>query len=258
MNFDPHSATPNLSAWRPAPPQVSNDWALFLDVDGCLLDHADTPALTAVPLNMAPRLCKLADELDGALALVSGRSIHMLDHLFPQCAQVAMSGLHGLERRGVGEAASAAAPSEAIERLTRTAQAICRDHPGAFIEAHGPCLNLHWRAAPGAQTALSDFAEAALSELADHRLHRGAHGIEIRPASSNKSQAINELMASAPFRGRRPVFAGDDVADESGFAVVNAHDGISVLVGDRELSAARYALPDPSAVRRWLQIPGTE
>jgi len=51
-----------------------------------------------------------------------------------------------------------------------------------------------------------------------------------------------------------PVFVGDDLTDESGFAVVNAHAGISVLVGDREPSAAHYGLPDPAAVRDWLSM----
>ena len=64
--------------------------------------------------------------------------------------------------------------------------------------------------------------------------------------------AILAFLAEPPFRGRVPVFLGDDLTDERGFAAVNAQGGISVLVGDRADSAARHALRDPAAVRAWL------
>ncbi|HET6434950.1 MAG TPA: trehalose-phosphatase, partial [Xanthomonadaceae bacterium] len=106
--------------------------------------------------------------------------------------------------------------------------------------------------APQAAGALRAFAEAALPRLPGYRLQHGDHVVELRPAAGDKGEAILAMLDEPPFRGRTPVFAGDDVTDEAGFAVVNARHGLSVLVGAREPSAAHYALPDPGAVRAWL------
>src|SRR6185369_5924867 len=56
--------------------------ALFLDVDGSLLDIADTPAAVVVPKALGEILRCLHERLDGALALISGRPIEDLDRLF--------------------------------------------------------------------------------------------------------------------------------------------------------------------------------
>ena len=247
-------ATSSVSDLRPAPPPIQSDWALFLDVDGCLLDHAATPDQVRPHPALGRRLCAIARRLDGALALVSGRSIEALDRLFPECGEVCVAGLHGLERRHRDQRLAAPAAPPSLAQLGRQAQALAARYPGCCVEIHGPCLNLHWRAARHAADALAAFADAAVSRLPGYTAHHGAHGIEIRPSAADKGAAIRALLQQAPFRGRRPVFAGDDRADEPGFAVVNAHRGISVLVGDGHDSAARHALDDPTQVRRWLGI----
>lgn len=234
------------------PPEISPDWALFLDVDGCLLEHAPSPELSRVPPELGPRLRQLSQRLDGALALVSGRSLAALDRLFPECAQICMAGLHGLEWRDRGSAQASPPACAEFEELQAQAQELLRTYPSAWIEAAGPCLNLHWRADPKAAPAMTEFADAAVARLPGYRAHPGAHGIEIRPAGIDKGQAIAALMARPPFAGRRPVFAGDDPADECGFAEVNARDGISVLVGERSDTLAQYRLTDPPQVRQWL------
>lgn len=240
-----------LSRERPAPPALARDWALFLDVDGCLIESAATPDQARAPERLGPRLGEIARDLDGALALVSGRSIAALRRLLPACNEICIAGLHGLERCGYGDTA-APTPPPALARLERELRALLARYPGALAERHGPCLNLHWRQAPQAAPALTAFAVAALPRLPGYRAHPGAHGIEMRPAHCDKGRAIEALLRQPAFRGRRPVFAGDDAADEAGFAVVNAHGGISVLVGARADSAAHHGLPDPAAVRRWL------
>lgn len=75
---------------------------------------------------------------------------------------------------------------------------------------------------------------------------------ELKFGTRDKRLAIADFMAEAPFRGRRPFFAGDDVTDEAGFHGVNAAGGVSVKIGTGP-SAAQYRLADPAALAAWLQ-----
>jgi trehalose 6-phosphate phosphatase len=236
---------------RPRPPAPADDWALFLDVDGCLLDFADAPDAVTVPASLHATLQRLSQRMQGALALVSGRSLLRIDELFAPM-RLPAAGLHGLERRStVAQLASPPVPP-ALATIHDEARRVAAAWPGTLVEDKGPALGLHWRAEPRAATALRTFAEAVLPRLPGYRLQHGDHVVELRPSAGDKGAAILALLEEAPFRGRVPVFVGDDLTDESGFAVVNAHGGLSVLVGHREPSAAHYALRDPAAVRAWL------
>jgi len=235
---------------RPRPPAPADDWALFLDVDGCLLEFADAPDAVRVPEPLRDILARLVQRLQGAVALVSGRAMASLDRLFAPL-ELPGAGLHGLERRdAAGTVAPEAAP--ALVAVLAEAQRIAAEHPGVIAEDKGAALALHWRVAPHAAPALRAFAEAALPRLPGYRLQHGDSVVELRPGEGDKGEAIAALLRNPPFRGRVPVFAGDDLTDEAGFAAVNAHGGISVLVGAREPSEARYQLRDPADVRAWL------
>lgn len=236
---------------RPRPPAPADDWALFLDVDGCLLDFADAPDAVTVPDALRTSLDILSRRLRGALALVSGRTLASVDRLFTPL-QLPAAGLHGLEWRSASGQASAPPTPSALAAIREEAMQIASSYPGALVEDKGAALGLHWRAAVPAAAALRTFAEVALPRLPGYCLQHGDHVIELRPAANDKGSAILALLDEPPFCGRVPVFAGDDLTDESGFAVVNARGGLSVLVGGREPSAAHYALRDPAAVRHWL------
>ncbi len=241
---------------RPRPPPPADDWALFLDVDGCLLDLAEAPDEVRVPPRLPAVLDALAQRLDGALALVSGRPLAGLDRLFAPL-RLAGAGLHGLERRNGAAASPPLEKPPALDAVHAAARGVAAGFPGALVEDKGVALGLHWRRAPEAMDALRRFAEAALPRLPGYRLQHGHQVVELRPAAGDKGSAIEAMLDEPPFRGRVPVFAGDDITDESGFAVVNARDGISVLVGDREPSAAHFGLRSPRAVRRWLASGGS-
>jgi trehalose 6-phosphate phosphatase len=236
---------------RPRPPRPADDWALFLDVDGCLLEFADAPDAVMVPPPLPALLERLGQRLDGALALVSGRALSSLDTLFAPMRLTA-AGLHGLERRSAVATVAAPPRSSALEAVHEEARTLAGGFPGALVEDKGVALGLHWRRAPHAADTLRAFAEAALPRLPGYRLQHGDHVVELRPADGDKGAAIRALLEEEPFRGRLPVFAGDDITDESGFAVINARGGISVLVGDRTPSAAHYGLRDPADVLDWL------
>lgn len=234
------------------PPLIGPDWALFLDVDGSLAEHAATPDEVRIDPALIQALPALFRRCGGAVALVSGRSIQALDALFAPVDIAAAAGLHGLERRGHSAMQAAPLMDDAFLALARQAQALAEQFPGALVECRGGCLFLHWRAAPAAAASMTAFARALAPRLDSHRLHPGAHGIEIRPIGMDKGVAIAAFMREPPFRGRRPAFIGDDPADEPGFAVVNADDGVSVLVGPPRRTSARYRIADPRGARRWL------
>lgn len=242
---------PASSRKRARPPSPADDWALFLDVDGCLVDFADAPDAVRLPRRLPATLQRLAQRLDGAVALVSGRPLAGLDRLFAPL-RMPSAGLHGLELRNGARLKPPPATPAALAHIRDEAGTLAAAYPGAIIEDKGPAIGFHWRAAPAARDALRALAEAALPRLPGYRLQHGDNVVELRPADGDKGSAIAALLGQPPFRGRVPVFAGDDITDESGFAVVNAHGGISVLVGAREPSAAHYALRSPHAVRRWL------
>lgn len=240
----------------PPPPAIDDGCALFLDVDGTLLDFAPTPDAVDVPDHLRDALGAMHRRLNGAVALVSGRSLATLDALLaPQVMPAA--GLHGLERRhGRRGHRSPRAPS-ALALVRTEAEKVAARHPGAVVEDKGAALALHWRAAPQASSELQAFAVAALPRLPGYRLQPGNDVLELRPAEhkggrADKGAAILAFMDEAPFAGRRPVFAGDDITDEAGFAAVNARDGISVLVGAPRASAAHFGLAGPADVHAWI------
>lgn len=237
---------------RPMPPPPAADWALFLDVDGSLLDFAPHPDAVQVPADMQRHIATLAARLDGALALVSGRTLATLDELFHHLRHVPAAGLHGLERRDATGLHLPPQAAAALDGIEAEALRIAAAFPGAAVERKGPSLALHWRAAPQAQDPFRAFAAAALRVLPDYRPQFGDRVLELRPEGLDKGAAVQAFLAQPPFAGRVPVFVGDDLTDEHGFAVVNARGGLSVLVGDRVDSAARYRLEDPAAVRDWL------
>lgn len=240
------------AAYAP-PPSPSHDWALFLDVDGCLLDFASTPCGVRVPDRLLPTLGALQTALDGAVALVSGRPLHQLDALFAPL-RLPAAGLHGLQVRTHDDLVDIAGdvPAALLE-LRVAAQGLAAKFPGVVVEDKGSTLALHWRGAPAAGEPLHEMATSALTSLPGYRLQPGNHVIEVRPDGADKGAAIVHLLASPAFAGRTPVFLGDDLTDEHGFAAVNALDGVSILVGSRSSSAARYHLHDPAALREWLQ-----
>ena len=235
----------------PSPPMLDDACALFLDVDGTLLEFALNPDSVALPEGALGILGRLSDRLGGALALVSGRSLAELDRLFLPL-QFPAAGLHGQHLRGA-VASHQVRSGDALSALRIEAAQLADRHPGVLVEDKGTNIALHWRGAPGAAASIHELAQAHVARLSDYRLQPGDHVVELVPADVDKGRAVHALMAGPPFRGRLPVFVGDDLTDEFGFAAANAAGGWSVLVGDRKPTQARYALAHPVAVHEWLR-----
>lgn len=238
---------------RPAPPALTDNDALFLDVDGTLVAFADHPD-AVVPADDLPHLlASLAQRLHGALALVSGRPISQLDALLSPL-RLAAAGLHGAQLRATPDAdATQGDTAQWLHALHEQAMHLAHQHPGMRVEHKGSALALHWRTAPHAADAITAFAQAQIGQLPGVRLQPGNQVIEFVSAAHDKGTAVQALMRTPAFADRRPVFVGDDLTDEAGFAAAMRQGGHGVLVGDRTASRAQYHLADVTAVHHWLR-----
>src|SRR5690554_488076 len=236
----------------PPPPAPCSDWAVFFDVDGCLLEIAQRPDEVVVAPELVPALARLREHLNGAVALVSGRPIAQLDSLFAPL-HLPAAGQHGLERRDAAGRLLplASLPANFTEVEARLALFTER-HPGTLLERKSRGLALHFRGAAECGEEAPRLALALAERTAPPLVAvPGKAVIELRTPGSNKGKAIEEFLKEPPFAGRVPVFLGDDVTDEDGFATVNRYGGHSILVGRRP-TQARWALPDVAAVHHWL------
>ncbi|HEY9131041.1 MAG TPA: trehalose-phosphatase [Dyella sp.] len=243
-----------VSTPLPAPPLpgAHETWALFLDVDGSLLEFADRPERVHVSRTLAKLLAELHPALGGALALVSGRPIADLQRLFGN-PRWAMAGVHGLQlRHADGARREIELDPAARQKLRQASDVLVQRLPQVLLEDKGVAIALHDRSTDPAMRALREAAEALVRELPDYELQPGHRVIEIKPAGMDKGKAVTELLSRAPFHGRMPVYVGDDFTDEHGFAAANLENGISIRVGSREPSLAQYGLPGPASVQAWL------
>ena len=235
------------------PPAPQLEWAYFLDVDGTLIDIADTPEAVHIDMALLGLIAGLQQASGGAVALVSGRALAFLEQRLGKL-HLPMAGQHGLERRdAAGRLWTHAAPPAAKSAIKAELAPILARHRGLLLEDKGLTLALHYRRAPQlASYAHRLMARLAAAAHAGLEVQRGRRVAEIKPAGMDKGAAIADYLKEPPFAGRRPVFIGDDRNDEHGFAAVNKQGGISIKVG-KGSSCARYRLPDVAAVRRWLE-----
>jgi trehalose 6-phosphate phosphatase len=240
------------------PPAAQPDWAYFLDVDGTLLDIAETPSAVHVDAALLGLIGRLHQISDGAVALISGRALSDLDERLG-LLRLPMAGQHGLERRDVaGRLWIHAPPPETKFAIKATLAPVLERHPGLLLEDKGLTLALHYRRAP----SLASYAHRLMAQLAagaegKFELQKGKRVVEMKPAGIDKGTAIGEYLSEPPFMGRRPVFIGDDANDEHGFAEINRVDGLSIKVGPGS-TCGRYRLPNVAAVRSWLSGALTE
>ena len=238
----PSSLVPHLS-----------ETAILLDIDGTLLDLMPTPREVWVPPGLSKTLNRLLQRTNGALALVSGRSINDIDLIFAPDVFPAVGG-HGAEMRLEMDSEAVAAHAPPMDReLKRRLAAIAKLSPGILLEDKGYSLALHYRLAPHAEKAIYAAVSLIRADLPNAPIEvlPGKCVCEIKHSGFTKASGVRELMTREPFKGRRPFFIGDDVTDETVFAIMPDFDGLSFSVGRRAKGVAGH-FDSPSDVREFL------
>jgi trehalose 6-phosphate phosphatase len=224
--------------------------ALFLDFDGTLVDIAPRPEAVVVPRELIATLQAMQAFLDGAVAVISGRPIEQIDALLAP-ARLPAAGVHGAERRSAnGYLVLADVPSCA--RVHAAAQTLARQHPGLRVELKRGSVALHYRQAPTLEAVCMAAMQTAGDASPGLTLLRGKMVLEAKPSGVSKGHAIEAFMAEPPFKGRTPVFIGDDVTDEAGFDAVQRRGGVAVKVGEGA-TVATHRMADPAQMREQLR-----
>ena len=230
-----------------------SETAVLLDIDGTLLDLMPTPREVWVPPGLAKTLRRLLVKTNGALALVSGRSLNDIDLIFAPDVFPAVGG-HGAEMRIDLDSESVAAHAPPMDReWKRRLAAIAKLSPGILLEDKGYSLALHYRLAPHAEKAIYAAVSLIRADLPNAPIEvlPGKCVCEIKHSGFTKASGVRELMTREPFKGRRPFFIGDDVTDETVFAIMPDMDGLAFSVGRRAKGVAGH-FDAPSDVREFL------
>ena len=237
----------------PSPPADLLDGAsVFLDFDGTLVELAERPEAVVVDAELTGLLDRLSERLRGRVALVSGRSIQQLDGFLEGTrAFLALVGSHGAETRLAGDAIVRPDRPASLDEAARVFAASFGDREGVVIEVKSLGVGIHYRLDPSVEDAAHALAQA-FAATNDLEVQHGKMMIELRLPGHDKGSAIAALMDRAPFAGHPPVFLGDDLTDEPGFAAASRLGGAGIVVGPPRNTAARYRLDSVATVRAWL------
>jgi trehalose 6-phosphate phosphatase len=226
--------------------------AFFFDFDGTLVELAPTPDGVLVRPDLLALLAELRRVTHGAVAVVSGRGIDSID-AFLGMPDLPVAGLHGAERRDAnGDTQRVGFNDQRLLHMEQVLAEVVRTHPGMLLEIKGAAVALHYRNAPDFESAAREATMQLAGEYADaYVLQPGKMVYEIKPKDVDKGRALRAFLDEPPFAGRLPVFAGDDLTDEKGFAVVNTQRGLSIKVGGGD-TIARSRVDSVDALLGWL------
>jgi trehalose 6-phosphate phosphatase len=233
-------------------PPFSTDWAFFLDIDGTLLDIAETPDAVHLAAPDRRLVAALHRAAHGAVALISGRPIAGIDELFAP-PRLPAAGQHGVERRDArGRIHRLSVDASRLRSAVAPIRELAARHSGLIFEDKGYSVALHYRLAPQLTEEAHRAVLAAAADLGGaFEAQHGKMCIDLKPAGRDKGIAVEEFMHEAPFAGRMPVYLGDDLTDEHAFRVVNRLGGHSIKVGEGA-TRARWRLATARDVRVWL------
>lgn len=235
-------------------PILTTAHALFLDFDGTLTELAPRPEAVRVASGLVPTLYALQGQLGGALAIVTGRPEADIDG-FLAPLRLPLASEHGAQYRLHGAShAAVAAPDLTV--VMQAAHDLASRHAGLLVEPKHASIALHYRLAPHMEGRCLETLQQAMQGIEGVELLRGKFVFEVKPRGVHKGQAIMDFMTQPPFADRIPVFVGDDVTDEAGFAAVQALGGWGIKVGQGP-TMAQHRCMTPAALRGWLSAART-
>ncbi|MFZ3454018.1 trehalose-phosphatase [Arthrobacter sp. 7Tela_A1] len=218
---------------------AADELLVAVDFDGTLaplVEHAED----ARPLpEAAAALRALASVPHTATAMISGRALDSLRRAASPEPETLLVGSHGAETwTGPNAEPLQLTPEQAalLARARNAVEQVVQASPGCRIEDKPAGVVLHTRSAPhDVASAAVDAARARLGELDGVQVTDGKQVLEASVVHANKGEGIRALReltgATAVF------FAGDDVTDEQGFAVLERGD-VGIKVGAGETAAA--------------------
>lgn len=250
---DEAAARNGRRASRRRPPPADIRWAWFFDIDGTLVELAREPSGIVLEDEMARLLADLHFVSGGAVALVTGRQIADVDELL-HLRGIPIAGQHGLEvRQNQIVRVAMEHDADQLASVVKELEQVVARHPALLLENKDACVALHYRKAP----QLGGYANRLMKSLRDRlapdfAIQQGKRVVELKPLGRDKGHAVEHFMEEPPFKGRLPVFAGDDLTDESAFHMINRMNGHSIKIGSGP-TAARWRLRDIFALREWLE-----
>lgn len=234
------------------PPRLLEDASLFLDLDGTILEIAETPGAVEVSTQAREVLALALQRLAGRVAIVSGRPADDIAMLLPGLP-LHIAGSHGAEMRWPDGRRNAPQRAPALTYALSEMRELAAMRPGLLVEDKPFGVALHYRLAP----QFADEAIALAERIAQETglpLQPGKMVQELKSAVVNKGDAVAALMDSEPMRGGVPLFIGDDANDEPGFATAARLGGAGVLVGAQRSTAALWRLGSVRVVLVWLAL----
>ena len=190
--------------------------------------------------------------MGGALALISGRDIDVVDRLLHPLV-LPVAGVHGLQRRdAAGRLHTPVIDQRIVEAIASNIESTFSEEPGVIIEKKTGAVALHYRLRPDFETRCVELAQGIVRDRPELHLIKGKMVCEIRLDGNDKAAVIEAFLAERPFKGRKPIFAGDDATDESGFGAVNACGGISIKIGGNP-TRAMFRATSVLELRNWFE-----
>ena len=229
----------------------ADECALFIDIDGTLLDMAPTPEAVRVPPGLIGTLERLATSFNGAVALITGRRVTDADRFFWPL-KLAISGVHGTEARSSHDSSTTMLAEPVPAGLTGVVRDVASALPGILVEEKGAGLAVHYRNAPEARAALELQLRQAIMGWDSFALRPGRRVLDVVPKAHSKATGLSWLMQLPAFKGRRPVMIGDDHGDEPAIEAAESLGGIGLKVAGEHFSREGADFASPARVRSWL------
>jgi trehalose 6-phosphate phosphatase len=237
---------------------------LFTDYDGTLAEFAPTPDIVEPDWDLVALLTRLAGLPALSVTVLSGRRLAHVEKLVP-VPEILLAGTYGIEMRTADGQRIDRVEYEAVrptlDRIKPQWSAAIDGRHGFYLEDKGWALALHARFAHDAESAevlavAQDVAAGSVAGAEPYlfRILGGRKFLEVGPRLAHKGRSVEYLMERYPWPGAVPLFLGDDDKDEEAFAVVQAREGVSIVVAETwRPTRADFRLQSPQAAREWLQ-----